>query len=629
MIEKMVLFENQKQLEETRDELERCKRFSFRLYAKELPLELTLSHEENNEVNAVKAILKDMEKGNWPMLHYFRMHCKSDSNPPKILQANAIGCVMMSLRYLIARNISASEFKKKIFDWDEDGEGYETYQRRVRALASKTKKVEQIKMNHTEEFPFNLVCPYQFIPTMKKNEKVKEFLTPLFSAATKHIVEENRDSVSWNVLRLAEKEKEIFDESDTGSLEKQKKSRLKDRCEDLCVAIEKMSKVDLSQKGNHSETVVLYFARENIYHCEKLNRIGKEKIDQRTARLIIHKSCYPMAFYLDEIIEKYEGAAFMCQYGRYLNMVAVALVEYAYENLKFKKGSATYWQAIQEAERILGNYIDEYWDYYFSFLDKKEKTFLISEEVKPRISDDAISAIYMCFLNRDILYKAPDFDFDVIPQYYCADEVPPTKYELNGPIESIVSKLHNGFIIVQNSENQKEEQDKFTEALKEQELLQVEEKTLRLKPLGVDDNWERLLKVFGKTKKSIRVKDFRYERVWKSGRIEAICGWKNPQLMKNWMEKNGVEIPEVEGESLDTEVDYKVIMKLLMAGSNDFGRAKIRWTIRLGKIKNCIKGNDYMYYWEWEPELTDGGKLLKYEAVQAEKRIASYTSEKI
>ena len=53
MIEKMVLFENQKQLEETRDELERCKRFSFRLYAKELPLELTLSHEENNEVNAV------------------------------------------------------------------------------------------------------------------------------------------------------------------------------------------------------------------------------------------------------------------------------------------------------------------------------------------------------------------------------------------------------------------------------------------------------------------------------------------------------------------------------------------------------------------------------------------------
>ena len=92
MIEKMVLFENQKQLEETRDELERCKRFSFRLYAKELPLELTLSHEENNEVNAVKAILKDMEKGNWPMLHYFRMHCKSDSNPPKILQANAIWC---------------------------------------------------------------------------------------------------------------------------------------------------------------------------------------------------------------------------------------------------------------------------------------------------------------------------------------------------------------------------------------------------------------------------------------------------------------------------------------------------------------------------------------------------------
>lgn len=83
MIEKMVLFENQKQLEETRDELERCKRFSFRLYAKELPLELTLSHEENNEVNAVKAILKDMEKGNWPMLHYLECIVKAIAIRPR------------------------------------------------------------------------------------------------------------------------------------------------------------------------------------------------------------------------------------------------------------------------------------------------------------------------------------------------------------------------------------------------------------------------------------------------------------------------------------------------------------------------------------------------------------------
>lgn len=63
------------------------------------------------------------------------------------------------------------------------------------------------------------------------------------------------------------------------------------------------------------------------------------------------------------------------------------------------------------------------------------------------------------------------------------------------------------------------------------------------------------------------------------GSYRGYCGLEKPQLMKNWMEKNGVEIPEVESESLDTEVDYKVIMKLLMAGSNDFGRAKIRWTI--------------------------------------------------
>ena len=73
--------------------------------------------------------------------------------------------------------------------------------------------------------------------------------------------------------------------------------------------------------------------------------------------------------------------------------------------------------------------------------------------MKPRISDDAISAIYMCFLNRDILYKAPDFDFDVIPQYYCADEVPPTKYELNGPIESIVTKRKNKINLLRHSKN--------------------------------------------------------------------------------------------------------------------------------------------------------------------------------
>lgn len=68
------------------------------------------------------------------------------------------------------------------------------------------------------------------VPVYSHNEEKREskgiFDCRFLAAATKHIVEENRDSVSWNVLRLAEKEKEIFDESDTGSLEKQKKSRI-------------------------------------------------------------------------------------------------------------------------------------------------------------------------------------------------------------------------------------------------------------------------------------------------------------------------------------------------------------------------------------------------------------------
>ena len=90
-----------------------------------------------------------------------------------------------------------------------------------------------------------------------------------------------RNSVSWNVLRLAQKEKTIYFYE---TANKSQRREIRDICADLCNAVKRMEAVDLRQ-NKKAETIILYFARELMYHCEALESIlekGEQTSENRT-----------------------------------------------------------------------------------------------------------------------------------------------------------------------------------------------------------------------------------------------------------------------------------------------------------------------------------------------------------
>ncbi len=236
-----------------------------------------------------------------------------------------------------------------------------------------------------------------------------------------------RDSVSWNILRLAQKEKIIYFQENAN---KSQRREIRDICADLCNAVKRMEAIDLRQ-NTKSETIILSFARELMYHCEAVKSIlekGEQTSENRTIQKkadieknlqIVRNTTYPAAFYLDKIkVDKMYGKPIREKYCRYIRIVAVAIVEYAHIRLEENGIEATLQNSIKEAYRILGHYVDSIWNDYFSFFDEKQQ----EEYQKPKLSTEMVRAIYCIFLCGDTIYDVP-LNTGIIPQSL-ADERP-------------------------------------------------------------------------------------------------------------------------------------------------------------------------------------------------------------
>ena len=102
---------------------------------------------------------------------------------------------------------------KQFFGWIESKnkeEEFSTYQNRIKALKKKKREVEKVRAESDGDHPATSICPYEYIPSISFNKNVSDFLTQLFEKAIENIVIYERDSVSWNILRLAQKEKIIY-----------------------------------------------------------------------------------------------------------------------------------------------------------------------------------------------------------------------------------------------------------------------------------------------------------------------------------------------------------------------------------------------------------------------------------
>lgn len=641
-IEDLVIFKNEKELSETEKSIEKIFGISFQSYVRRLEIGLDAEGLSHDDDSAVAHILADMGKKD-SILWIFSLCCEDSREAAKILYANTIGCVLASLNYLSAQQVKSVDLQKKLFAWTEDEEGsFSIYQNRLKALRKKKREIEEMRPLSGQnglDFFAELICPYEFIPPISTNKSCKDFLTPLFEKAVESIVKEERHAVSWNILRLAAKEKDVLvDEAIT----KNQRKQVRTICKDLYKAIEKIGKIDFTQ-CDYSEMITLAFAREILYHCKLLKLLLENEDNNKKLHIsenelrILREASLPMAFYLDKIkIEEIYDITIKNKYCRYIKMVTVALVEYAGAKLlRERKKKATQQEKIQEAYGILKKYTEFVWEDYFAFLDEKPQENEEGKESNKKInvSNEIVKVVYACFLNRNAIYNAP-LDYDVIPQMSMVDELPLMKNqdvyivkdgklkgikqvvtkpcfqsELQVDIRRIVS--HNGLKMGQEVYQKK--QKKFLKEMDAHKLLKIKEDGIVFDIFKDGETWDEFLLLFGKTAKDFCARDFEFEVIPTKGEIEILSGSKNPKTMQSFLKGNGISVNENSKEKAETEITYGGIVGLLnalVARRDPFWEGTICMQVDLGKLKGYRGSDSYLLRFDAKCGLTKDGRVL-------------------
>lgn len=647
-IEDLVIFKNEKELSETEKSIEKILGISFQSYVRRLEIGLDAEGLSHDDDSAVAHILADMGKKD-SILWIFSLCCEDSREAAKILYANTISCVLASLNYLSAQQVKSVDLQKKLFAWTEDEEGsFSIYQNRLKALRKKKREIEKMRPLSGQnglDFFAELICPYEFIPPISTNKSCKDFLTPLFEKAVESIVKEERHAVSWNILRLAAKEKDVLvDEAIT----KNQRKQVRTICKDLYKAIEKIGKIDFTQ-CDYSEMITLAFAREILYHCKLLKLLLENEGNNKKLHIsenelrILREASLPVAFYLDKIkIEEIYDITIKNKYCRYIKMVTVALVEYAGAKLlRERKKKATQQEKIQEAYGILKKYTEFVWEDYFAFLDEKPQENKENEEGKERnkkinVSNEIVKVVYACFLNRNAIYNAP-LDYDVIPQMSMVDELPLMKNqdvyivkdgklkgikqvvtkpcfqsELQVDIRRIVS--HNGLKMGQEVYQKK--QKKFLKEMDAHKLLKIKEDGIVFDIFKDGETWDEFLLLFGKTAKDFCARDFEFEVIPTKGEIEILSGSKNPKTMQSFLKGNGISVNENSKEKAETEITYGDIVGLLnalVARRDPFWEGTICMQVDLGKLKGYRGSDSYLLRFDAKCSLTKDGRVLRHD----------------
>lgn len=647
-IEDLVIFKNEKELSETEKSIEKILGISFQSYVRRLEIGLDAEGLSHDDDSAVAHILADMGKKD-SILWIFSLCCEDSREAAKILYANTISCVLASLNYLSAQQVKSVDLQKKLFAWTEDEEGsFSIYQNRLKALRKKKREIEKMRPLSGQnglDFFAELICPYEFIPPISTNKSCKDFLTPLFEKAVESIVKEERHAVSWNILRLAAKEKDVLvDEAIT----KNQRKQVRTICKDLYKAIEKIGKIDFTQ-CDYSEMITLAFAREILYHCKLLKLLLENEGNNKKLHIsenelrILREASLPVAFYLDKIkIEEIYDITIKNKYCRYIKMVTVALVEYAGAKLlRERKKKATQQEKIQEAYGILKKYTEFVWEDYFAFLDEKPQENKENEEGKERnkkinVSNEIVKVVYACFLNRNAIYNAP-LDYDVIPQMSMVDELPLMKNqdvyivkdgklkgikqvvtkpcfqsELQVDIRRIVS--HNGLKMGQEVYQKK--QKKFLKEMDAHKLLKIKEDGIVFDIFKDGETWDEFLLLFGKTAKDFCARDFEFEVIPTKGEIEILSGSKNPKTMQSFLKGNGISVNENSKEKAETAITYGGIVGLLnalVARRDPFWEGTICMQVDLGKLKGYRGSDSYLLRFDAKCSLTKDGRVLRHD----------------
>ena len=138
--------------------------------------------------------------------------------------SNMIAIVLFSLKYLLADEIIEDEYDLKLQRWldmksGEEEETFECYERMKRTVSNKIKKIAKNVQKSKDDYEQNLRLPIQLQQSTHKKKVLKSLIKTIVEMEANSAQENGDDcksdskrkkrtnSISWNILKLAEKEK--------------------------------------------------------------------------------------------------------------------------------------------------------------------------------------------------------------------------------------------------------------------------------------------------------------------------------------------------------------------------------------------------------------------------------------
>lgn len=563
-IDNLALYKTVDELQESKNSIERRTGIVFSKNVQQFDLlldiigEETPETEEKRQVEVVEQILEAV----WPK-NLFEAYCSDKDNIVQAVYSNMIAIVLFSLTYLLADEIIEDEYDLKLQRWldmesGEEAETFECYERMKRTVSNKIKKIAKNVQKSKDDYEQNLRLPIQ-LPQSTHKKKVLKSLIKTIVEMEANSAQENGDdcksdskrkkrtnSISWNILKLEEKEKNVANFKKINANERRS---IKKIYETLCREITEVSmrKVEDTDKA---EKIMLELAYECVFHAKSISALED---GDGTEIDLLGRTIVPIGFYVRKFKFGNEGQCigFRNIYCATLKSMMIYVVEYAGSVLQKKQKEISQKDKVLMAYEIVCNYVESrYKEYYEAAFDEKNKIKL--DPNAPNIGEHIWAVMnilfycekhnkenqYLCSIETEgVPYIRPEF-----PKVAeCNESKKCGKIKYKVP-ESKEKKLEIYFSVMTS--------DGILDEIKEFNAIKVarENEVSRLREIFEEnqknegDFFQKDILAFKNGEKGFSLSDFRVEIFSDDKFTLVISGKQSPNIMKSVLTACGMKV---------------------------------------------------------------------------------------
>ena len=563
-IDNLALYKTVDELQESKNSIERRTGIDFSKNVQQFDLlldiigEETPETEEKRQVEVVEQILEAV----WPK-NLFEAYCSDKDNIVQAVYSNMIAIVLFSLTYLLADEIIEDEYDLKLQRWldmesGEEAETFECYERMKRTVSNKIKKIAKNVQKSKDDYEQNLRLPIQ-LPQSTHKKKVLKSLIKTIVEMEANSAQENGDdcksdskrkkrtnSISWNILKLEEKEKNVANFKKINANERRS---IKKIYETLCREITEVSmrKVEDTDKA---EKIMLELAYECVFHAKSISALED---GDGTEIDLFGRTIVPIGFYVRKFKFGNEGQCigFRNIYCATLKSMMIYVVEYAGSVLQKKQKEISQKDKVLMAYESVCNYVESrYKEYYEAAFDEKNKIKL--DLNAPNIGEHIWAVMnilfycekhnkenqYLCSIETEgVPYIRPEF-----PKVAeCNESKKCGKIKYKVP-ESKEKKLEIYFSVMTS--------DGILDEIKEFNAIKVarENEVSRLREIFEEnqknegDFFQKDILAFKNGEKGFSLSDFRVEIFSDDKFTLVISGKQSPNIMKSVLTACGMKV---------------------------------------------------------------------------------------